>query len=816
MYEVLIFVALLVIFILILQIKSTQKDESVKLKNNLTILNNQLRELKDRIEFSKSTPIISIDEAEEKRRLEKIAAEEKAAAEYKQKIANLENLRIERERQKEEQLQTIVQTNAVENERVVEEATPQRNYTQEEFVEKESWGQRWIKNNPDIEKFIGENLFNKIGIAVLVFGIGFFVKYAIDQNWIGEYGRISIGLLCGVILVGLAHYLRNSYRSFSSVLAGGGIAVFYFTIAFAFHQYQIIGQTKAFIIMIIITGFAVALAILYDKLELAVIAAIGGFLTPFLVSNGSNNYVALFTYLIILNVGLLALAYYKKWTLINILALFFTIIIYGGWVIQTFVFNNDQPTSYANGILFGSIFYLIFLGMNMINNIKEKKEFKPFDFFILIFINATFFAAGMTILSQWHDGNYKGLFTILLAVINFGLAYYFYKTQKTDKNLLYLLIGLTLTFLSLAAPVQLAGHNITLFWSAEAVLLYWLYQRSQIKLFKTSSMLVLCLMFISLMLDWSFAGGENDYNNLPIIFTGIKGIITNIVAIAALVGYYLLLKKDETAYIKDIPNSSIGFGLLTVATIILYCTFYFGINLHYTNTQTYVFANVYHRILSNGFALILSLFILPRVINEKAVWVNIGLVFACFLFYVFSIGLISNLRIGVLAHEYKYVHMFAHWASIALLVVLVYNCIKTIRNNFEQIGSKITFVGWALSFVVVFMLSFELSHLYVFALSSFNKGDVLQSQYEKAGLTIVWSLCSFVMIWLGMKYKYKPLRIIAIVLFAIALLKLFLFDIRNISPGGKIAAFIMLGIILLSISFMYQRLKKILIDDEKK
>ena len=86
MYEVLIFVALLVIFILILQIKSTQKDESVKLKNNLTILNNQLRELKDRIEFSKSTPIISIDEAEEKRRLEKIAAEEKAAAEYKQKI----------------------------------------------------------------------------------------------------------------------------------------------------------------------------------------------------------------------------------------------------------------------------------------------------------------------------------------------------------------------------------------------------------------------------------------------------------------------------------------------------------------------------------------------------------------------------------------------------------------------------------------------------------------------------------------------------------------------------------------------------------
>ena len=288
-FGLLIFFALVLIFILIIRIRNTQKEEAAKLKNNLTILNNQLRELKDKIEFSKTAPSISIDEAEEKRRLEKIAAEEKAAAEYKQKIANLENLRIERERQKEEQLQATLQTNAVENEKVVAEAAPQHNYTQEEFVEKESWGQRWIKNNPDIEKFIGENLFNKIGIAILVFGIGFFVKYAIDQNWINEYGRVAIGLSCGVILVGLAHYLRNSYRSFSSVLAGGGIAVFYFTIAFAMHQYHIIGQTAAFIIMIIITGFAVVLALLYDKLELAVIAAIGGFLTPFLVSNGSNN-----------------------------------------------------------------------------------------------------------------------------------------------------------------------------------------------------------------------------------------------------------------------------------------------------------------------------------------------------------------------------------------------------------------------------------------------------------------------------------------------------------------------------------------------
>jgi uncharacterized membrane protein len=90
------------------------------------------------------------------------------------------------------------------------------------------------KPETDLEKFIGENLLSKIGITVLVLGISFFVKYAIDQNWIKEGGRVIIGLIAGGILIGIAHRIRNSYRSFSSVLMGGGLTVFYFTIALHF------------------------------------------------------------------------------------------------------------------------------------------------------------------------------------------------------------------------------------------------------------------------------------------------------------------------------------------------------------------------------------------------------------------------------------------------------------------------------------------------------------------------------------------------------------------------------------------------------
>ena len=182
------------------------------------------------------------------------------------------------------------------------------------------------------EKFIGENLLNKIGIAILVLGIGYFVKFAIDKEWIGEIGRVAIGVFCGGLLIGIAHKLRNEFRSFSSVLTGGGIVVLYFTIALGFIEYEIFSQTAAFLLMLVITVFGALLSIAYDKVELAVISLLGGLAAPILVSTGNGNYQTLFIYLIVLNGGMLAVSYMKKWKLINLLSLIGSVIMIGGVV----------------------------------------------------------------------------------------------------------------------------------------------------------------------------------------------------------------------------------------------------------------------------------------------------------------------------------------------------------------------------------------------------------------------------------------------------------------------------------------------------
>ena len=137
------------------------------------------------------------------------------------------------------------------------------------------------------EKFIGENLFGKIGILVFVIGVGFFVKYAIDKDWINETLRTVLGFLTGSALLVVAERLQKKYRTFSSLLAGGAFAVFYLTVAIAFHFYHLFPQTVAFIILIATTLFMSILSILYDRRELAIISLVGGFLAPFLVSTGN-------------------------------------------------------------------------------------------------------------------------------------------------------------------------------------------------------------------------------------------------------------------------------------------------------------------------------------------------------------------------------------------------------------------------------------------------------------------------------------------------------------------------------------------------
>lgn len=662
----------------------------------------------------------------------------------------------------------------------------------------------FFERYPDLEKFIGENLVNKIGIAILVLAIGYFVKFAIDTGWIGKGGRVAIGIICGAILIGIAHWLRNSYKAFSSVLAGGGLAVFYFTVTLAYHQFGMWGQTTSFIILIVITIFAVLLSLLYDKQELAVIALVGGFASPFMVSTGKANYDALFIYLLILNTGLLIIAYYKAWRVLNIVSFAFTVIVFGG-----VLYSLTAPT-YHYGLIYGSIFYVLYFAINVANNVKENKKFIGSDFSILLINTGLYFAAGLYLLKAMHEEQFRGLFCVSLAVVNLILSYILFRNRKVDANILYLLIGITLTFISLAAPIQLRGNNITLFWAAETVVLYWLYLRSSIKLMKLTSLILWVAMLMSLLMDW-YKIYPGHLIRLTIIAN--SGFITTLVAAISSFLLSVLVNRDDNEDAVGIKFSKHIFS--TVGLALLFLSGLLEINHQLLNRHPGTDLNILYMMLYTP-AFIYSYYLVS--IKVPAVKLNdnirIGVLMVCVTADLVTMPKFFGLLTDMLSTgKPPSGHFAVHWISAGLIGLLFYRIIRLCQTTMDD-GMKTLFT-WILSAGIVVFLSLEfclLSNLVFY--SNMHSIERIETVYVKTTLPILWGLLSFALMWLGMRNKIRTMRIVSLTLFSITLLKLFTYDIVNIPQAGKIAAFFCLGVLLLIISFMYQKVKKIIVDDE--
>lgn len=673
-------------------------------------------------------------------------------------------------------------------------------------VNKPSFWENFIQKNPDIEKFIGENLINKVGITVLVLGIAFFIKYAIDKNWINEIGRVAIGLFCGIFLISVAHYLRNTYRSFSSVLVGGGLTVLYFSIGFAFQQYQMFSQTAAFVLVCLITTLAILLCIFYNRIELGIIATIGGFATPFIVSTGSGNYVVLFTYLCVLNSGLIALAYFKNWRIVQFIAFIFTSIIYCTWLYNRIAIN-ELPIKGA--LFFATIFYILFVAMNLLHHIVKKFILKASDFTLLLSINSCFFISGINILEQSKSTNYSGLFTTLLAILNGIIVGWIYLKKDVDKNLLHLFIGITTTYFSLIAPIHFDGADIVIFWSAQMVVLLWLYQKSSIRLLKIATLILAAIVVGSLILNLD---GYNSFTNTVSVILN-KQFITYFFASICFTAFYWLLKKEANTYFEfSITTSMVKKTVLAIALIILFASGFREIN--YQINARFAIANA--SLICLNFYLTAFVLCLLKVFKNDIVFtknmdclISISIVL---LFKLLSwIFIRNNIENAIITHQSQW-QLVVFFCSEAALYLLFLYAIK----NFKKIDDKNGIKNYTSFYSIALVLNISSTLLIFYLLIAQPNIDNIEHYndiYNRAGLSILWGVLSFIAMWLGMKWANKTLRVFALVLFGITLIKLAVIDIQRMNEAGKIIAFILLGAILLIVSFMYQKLKKLINND---
>ncbi len=687
------------------------------------------------------------------------------------------------------------------------------------------------KSKIELEKLIGENLINKIGIAITIIGVAIGAKYSIENELISPLTRIILGYLTGIGLLGFGIKLKKNYENYSAVLVGGAIAIMYFITYFAYSFYGLIPQILAFVLMVVFTAFSIVAAINYNKQVIAHIGLVGAYAVPFLLSEGSGQVAILFTYMTIINIGILVIAFKRCWKQLYYSSFVLSWLIFSSWYVASYQMEQHLLVSLIFLTLFFVIFYLIFLAYKLL----EKEKFVKSDVMLLLANSFLFYGLGYVILSSHEIGvQLLGLFTLCNAIIHFIVSVIVYRQKLIEKKLLYLISGLVLCFITITVPVQLEGSWVTLLWVAEATLLFWLGKRKNIPVYEKLAFPLMILAFFSLIQDWNVVDNNYTYDYLKSYYKPFFNVnfLSSLLFVAAFGFINILNYKQQTSIWKSKMLSNF-FSVFIPGVLIFTLYYIFRMEISYYWEQRYAiyylefsldgldfnstkrfdlvrFKSIWLINYSLFFVSILSLANYIKIKHERLGGISIILtLFALIIFLFKGLYILGQLRDSYLSQTvtaYDSIGVFnigVRYISFLFVALALFVFYKCLRQSFIKLDFRKTY-DCILHVTILWIASSEL----------INWMDIAESEQSyKLGLSILWGVYSLLLIVLGIWKKRQYLRIAAIVLFGVTLAKLFLYDISHLDTISKTIVFVSLGVLMLIISFLYNKYKYMISDD---
>ena len=655
-------------------------------------------------------------------------------------------------------------------------------------MEEEEEIEEYATSETNFEKYIGENLFGKIGILIFIIGIGFFVKYAIDQNWINETARTLMGYAVGAGMLVLAERLHKRYHTFSSLLAGGAFGIYYLITAIAFHYYALFSHTIAFVILCVTTIFMSAVSVLYDRKELAVTALVGGFIAPFIISTDSSSIISLQIYITILNIGMFCLAMYKKWAILPMVSFAFTYIILWGTTALGSFSDSEAVTTYPTLFAFATLFYVIFLLPVVFILRTQYGENTRLGLLGIITANSFMYLIYGDFLLQHFEASSDttAYLAFFIAAVNLSIHLYLRFRVEGQDTLRNLMLGLAVTFASMGIPILFSAANVLMVWAAESVLLLWLFTKEKNRIYELASAVLLLLTLGALAYyrttdTFIHDTGDSLFFNGAFFVTTFVSIAYYVVAV--IMQFNKELFSDTKRLIAYTPCNAIayalGFSILFLA---------FRDNFHFHLEQP---ISEYASLLTANIMLLGGALILRKrfEISENKLAYEISLYLAGILFamtvwnYTAPEGLLLRWLMALVTIAYM-----AYCMRGQLLVT-------SNQRNLHIEYSIISTLMW-LTLTRLLLITFnEVNFSTAFSLSL--------------------GIAAFILMCIGMRYHSKEIRIVSLAEFGIIIGKLILNDVWAMPALGKIIVFISLGAILLILSFLYQKLKDALFNEKE-
>lgn len=648
-------------------------------------------------------------------------------------------------------------------------------------MEEEEYQKPAEQDGRNFEKFIGENLFGKIGVIVFIIGIGFFVKYAIDNNWINEVTRTILGYFVSVVMLGIGAKLQHKYRTYSSLIAGGAFGVAYVTTAVAFHYYHLFSSMAAFCILVGTTLLMAILAYRTDKRELAIIALVGGFIAPFIASNGNSNELVLLTYLLILELGMAGLSLVKRWSELPVISFVATWLI----VLPLVALSPNPHTVRWPQLLFATAFYLLFLAVSTYVMLSSNKRWFSRLLCLVLLFNSFFYLFTITGCVPTH--HLVSLWCVLIALCSAVAIFVLYKKKLSTSLAFHTHLALTISFLAIAVPLEFSnGHIITLIWAVQATIAFYLFARSRYRFLVWSSFGLMALTFMAYFINIldSETTGQLMFANSEFA----RGIVyaSSALAVALMCdrNYNQLRQAWDIDWLPvTIISYLVAIGVFYHAFV---TEFYCHINAPLAGAVIALFTA----------ALLLGLYYAfhSRIKMDG----NMPLYLICALVSSLTLGIPAVLQVTSFG---GITFIITQW--ITILVVAVTLALITKQYFCEKMDPDL----WVIT---------ALNVLIALSVVSSTRLILLQAGVTNfsAGLSLSLALTGFAQMLIGMRKHLKEVRMISLFTLGIVLAKLVLNDLWSMPAVGKIITFIVLGVLLLVLSFLYQRLKNVLFDND--